>query len=151
MIEIPVKPHVKQYLLKNTFIRKPFMLNECDPVGLFLINAIEPKKKASLPLRYNQDRVISVRLGNDKRYNHKMWLPQYKARTFNSFIDSLIRSEFYIFIDTVMLYCEDEKVDRTIRMFEAKYQLQETNLSFGTLKRMFYRNRERFKTPAKSS
>jgi len=151
MLDIPVKPHVKKYLLINDFTQEPYRLNESTPAGLMLINLIEPKRRAKLPLKYNRNNVISVEMGSDRRYNHKMWLPKKKAALFNSWVDDMIRREFYLFIDTILKFTEEYKIDRLIREFEMKYQLQDTKLSFQSLQRMFYRRRGAFKTRKKSS
>jgi hypothetical protein len=151
IIDIPVKLHVKQYLLKNIFIEKPFRLNDSDPLGIMLKTLLEPKRKAGLPLRYSPDRVIHVNLGKRNANIYKQWLPPHKARMFNNFIDGMIKQEFYVFANAILSKSEHEKIDRLIREFEEKYDLSETELSFGTLKRMYYRSRARSKETMTSS
>lgn len=139
-IDIPVKPHVRNYLLRF-YGSEEIFLTESDTVGKFLIPMLEPKRKAELPLRYNKDNVITVCLGNRKSINYKLWLPMWKAQQFNSFVDRLIKEKFYSYISGAQSISDKVKIDELIRKFEIEYNLSDTSLSFSTLKRMYYRNR----------
>lgn len=141
-IDIPVKPHVKKYLLKQ-YGSANFSLTETDVIGKYLIPMLEPKKKANLPLRYNKDNVVTVFLGGNKTFNYKIWLPMWKAQQFNTFVDRMIKEQFYIYLAGARSVTERVKIDEVIRKFESEYDLHDTSLSFATLKRMYYRSRDR--------
>ncbi len=143
IIKIPVQYHVRQYLINNPEISKPFQIKEGDNIFGILIPLLEPKRKSELPLRYAESRYIECKLSSNHRYGHKIWLPKWKAKHFDDHIDQMIRTEFKSFIEFVKTNDETKKVDEMIRYFEGKYQLQDTILNFSTLKRMYYRSREK--------
>ncbi len=141
-IDIPVKPHVKKYLLK-IYGSDNFTLTESDTIGKYLIPMLEPKKKAGLPLRYNKASVVTICLGGNKTFNYKIWLPMWKAQQFNTFVDRMIKEKFYIYLAGARSVTERVKTDEVIRKFESEYDLHDTSLNFATLKRMYYRSREK--------
>lgn len=142
IIAIPVEDHVKKYLLKNRFTKKPYRLSDADPFTSVLKLLMEPKRNSSLPVRYNPEKVIEVGLSLHKASNYKMYLPKRNAEKFNNWIERVMKDDLMKHIEIAGWYSEKVKIDKVIRNFELKYDLQNTKMSFQTLKRHFYRHRD---------
>lgn len=150
-VTIPVDPHVKQYLLNNEFISKPFKLSMSEPMGVMLMSLLVPKRQSGLPLRYGAGvETIEVSLGRKEKWRNRMYLPRHRARMFNKWLNEQIRQEFLLYVGTALQYNCKAKVDAVIRDFEEKYRFSDTTMRFATLKRMFYRTRKWQKSPLKN-
>lgn len=140
-VSIPVKPHVKQYLERNIFFKKPYVLSTTSTIGSFLVELLEPKGKSKPPLRYHPDRIISVDLTSNYCYQARPYLSFANARRFNRFVERKIKEEAYVFI-TVLGNYSGKELNDCIREFQIHYGFQEEFLSFDRLKKAYYRYRK---------
>jgi hypothetical protein len=142
---IPVEPHVKAYVLNNVFINKPFRISMGESFGIFVYTFLENKKKGR-PFKHDPDKVIEVQLTRNRNWRYKMYMPPEKAKAFNNLMEKRLKEEFDLLVNTVVKYMPNAKVDRLIREFEAKYDLDGTKMSFESLKRRYYRNKSALET-----
>ncbi len=145
-VDVPVRPHVKQYLKQNIFFKsKEFILTSTSVVGSFLLEMIEPKGKGMPPLRYNDDKFITIQLTYDYNYIVKPYLSHARARKFNLFVDRKIKEEMYVFIDTLRSYGV-KNINESIEAFRIKYDFKEEDMAFEKLKRAYLRYRKRLES-----
>lgn len=143
VIEVPVNPHIKKYLVsRNDFLRGNLTITTTDPIGAYLVELIEEKKKPWFPLRYNQDSVISIDLSDYNAFRSKPYISKDNARKFNLFACRIFKMEFRNFVGDVNAY-SGRHIDKLIRDFLMRYDLSEDNISFSAMKKDFYRTRSR--------
>lgn len=145
-VVIPVRPHVRQYLEQNVFLKKKeFVLTSTTTVGSFLMKLVEPKKKALLPLRYNPDNTIQVLLTDNYNFVVRPYLSPQKADQFNLFVERKLKEEMYVFIDCMCRYCGKD-INQAIAEFQNKYGFNDNDLSFDLCKQSYFRYRKALKS-----
>lgn len=140
-IDVPVKPHVKQYLLRNLFFRPPFELSTTCTIGKYLIELLEPKGKSKPPLRFAPENVIKINLMSNYNYLARPYLSFESSRRFNRFVEKKMKEDAYMFISIMGNYTGKE-INDCIREFQIHYGLREEDFSFDRIKQDYFRHRK---------
>ncbi len=173
-IDIPVYSYIKKYLTENNFLKRNFKLTITDPIGIFIITALEAPPKYYKPLNPNTNHYITMNKGRKKKAEiisinlagytdrRKTYLDHKKVMALNTLVDYLIHWEMYIYIEsrtgtgytaeTYQTIINDEKVrvrkitrqhkvqtDTLINDFISKYNFNDDDLTFYSLKKWYYR------------
>jgi hypothetical protein len=140
-VQIPVRPHVKQYIERNLFFKsRDCIITSSSCIGSYLMELLQPKSKHCLPLRYNPDNVITVLLTDNYNLVCRPYLSPQRANQFNLFVERKIREELYVFIDALTSYGGKE-INDAIREFQVKYSIREDDMTWESLKKAYYRYR----------
>jgi hypothetical protein len=141
-VSIPVEEHVKKYLDKNVFISKPYRLTTKNPYSLFIMQLLNYKGITPYePTRCSRS-MIEVYIGSNNYRQNRLCMSSHHASVFNRWVTDQIKKEFFDYVSTVLEFNPAAKIDPLIAKFVDKYELQDTQLSFQTMKRNFYRRRD---------
>jgi hypothetical protein len=140
MIEIsfPVDPHVKKYLMRQYGTETiPFRRN--DPIHSFFLSLLERPSTVFKHSQYKKPSGNKVKFVISRSIKEKVGcvLPDENIIHLNFFIDHLIKSEFYSFVDSKIE--EGMRTKNAIEAFCEKYEMGEEDIKFETLKKAYYR------------
>lgn len=141
IFQVPVKPHVKKYLLYH--LGEPYRLTSTDAFGRHLKMLLQqPREKAFLDgftAKYTEVLGVSVE-GNMILQKRLRALSSKSIVDFNNFVEAVIKTEFHSFVDNRRLF----KLSQygSIQAFRDKYDFEDSDISFDTLKKSWQRFKE---------
>lgn len=142
---IPVKPHVRKYLLRH--LGEGYKLSRLDPFGRELRTLLEQKKENNFLNQftgaYTAGFSVSVE-GNLILQKRLKALNSKEIIDFNNFVEGIIKHEFYGFVANRALF--DLSQYGSIQAFRELYDYQDEDISHDTLKKAW----QRYKGPKKS-
>ena len=151
-ILLPVKAHVKKYLL---YTHGPQLDVSARGYLPFLILKMLEKHKKQDPSKVRPSQrlidgkiFISYNVYVGDKYEKTLYISNANILHFNDCIDDLLREEMYRYIHHPN--ATDECVDYNIKRFREMYTISEDELPFDNLKRWYYRERERINTRLKA-
>ncbi|AMJ65029.1 hypothetical protein [Hymenobacter sp. PAMC 26628] len=139
--EIPVKPHVQKYMLHH--LGAAYKLSTLDPLGRHLRMLLQqPRVKKELDAytaRYTAKFALLVKgsLLLEKRFRS---LSSKDVIDFNNFVEAVIKTEFHGFVAAGCEFGMSEY--GAIQRFRAKYDFQDEDISFDTLKKSWQRHKQ---------
>lgn len=139
-ITIPVKPHVKKYLVKNYGLE--YKLNKRDALSIVLWNMLRRPTLDSRRIKRLErcTELFSVDVSAFRFFKEGCrHLDAYTIVQFNSFVEDNIETEFCSYVDNLVVFGIEQK--EAIAAFMAKYDLDETDIKFDTLKKAYQRYR----------
>lgn len=159
-VNIPVESYIKKYLSGHAFLKRPFRLTSTDPIGILLMHLLRPGPRKGRPVKIKHG--ISVQKLMNKKLLKKLengehvktsellnvnlagytnrcsfHLPKESEFSFNKFVDGLMRLELFTYVSNNE--SNNVAVDTLINNFMAKYDFNEEDISFETLKKSYYR------------
>ncbi len=145
-VRIPVLPSVRLYLIYHYGER--LIVSERDYPATLIRNMLEKHCKTDpSQVRPSQKielgATIDIFIGKREFSSLGAYICNDNIRLFSELINEQIRQEMYRFVNHPNR--QDDVVDYNIRRFQDLYGFDEDDLSFDTLKRWYYRERERIK------
>jgi hypothetical protein len=143
---IPVKPHVRKYLEFHQ--GTSYKLSRLDSFGRELRRLLEQKKTNAYLDQFTSAYIdkfsVSVE-GNLLLQKRLKALNSKEIVDFNNFVEGIIKTEFFGFVANCVLF----KLTQygSIQAFRQKYDFQDEDISYDTLKKAW----QRYKKPAKKS
>lgn len=141
---VPVKPHVRKYLLKH--LGEGYKLSQLDAIGrhLKMLLQLKPEKKEwdKHTGRYKATFSVGVE-GNLILQKRLRALTSKSIIDFNNFVEGIIKTEFY----GMVANCSTFELSQysAIQAFREKYDFQDEDMSHDTLKKAW----QRYKNPKK--
>lgn len=135
---VPVKPHVAKFLLHH--LGAGYRLSQLDPFGRELKNLLQLNRKKTYwdghTGRYTASFCVAVE-GNMILQKRLRALTSKSIIDFNNFVEGIIKAEFFGFVDNHRAF----KLSKhgAIQSFRAKYDFQDDDISFDTLKKSWQR------------
>lgn len=150
VFSVPVKPHVRKYLLKH--LGEGYKLSQLDPYGRclkMLLQQKPEKKEWDKHLgRYTASFSVSVE-GNLILQKRLRSLTSKSIIDFNNFVEHIIKTEFYGVVDTRRAFGLSQY--GAIQAFREKYDYQDEDISHDTLKKAWQRYGSTPAEPANST
>lgn len=151
LLELPIKPYLKKYLLAITTGEEPVKAGRKDIVGLVLIGAIERGKSVS---RKDLEAASSVKISFNDRLDMRgmdlrgkntdpIIIPRHEALIIEKFFSLQFDQWLYLFIEANKIAKKEQKA--AILHFLARYDITEEDINYETIKKRLYRTRERLK------
>lgn len=155
-VTIPVLPHIKKYLDKNTFLKSNYNLSLNDNIGIFIMRLLDPAPKYSRPIKPGTEVYIGHRGGRTKAELININLGGYinAGRThissrsihlFNAWVNDMIRREMYVYIESRLMERKQE-LKFVICDFIDKYNFADDELTYWSLERWYYRHKKSHET-----
>lgn len=152
-VTIPVLPHIKKYLDKNTFLKSNYNLTLNDNIGIFIMRLLDPAPKYAKQITQTSVVYIGKKAGRKKAELININLAGYSSmrRTyissrsihlFNSWVDDILHREMYIYIEGRLME-RGRGVELIIRDFLDKYNFSEDDLTLGSLKKWYFRMKKK--------
>lgn len=138
-LHIPVKPHVRKYLIK-VFGSDSFHLVKGNHILLMINRMMERPPFGWRPRKVDTCKVTVIISDDTSRRVPGIYISEANIKTFNNYIADLMRSELYYTVDAGLKYTGQDIKD-LIMEFREKYDIQESDLAFETMKKMYYRYR----------
>lgn len=144
--EIAVKPHVLKYMLHH--LGGEYKLSTLDPLGRHLRVLMEkPRVNKELDAytgRYTAKFGVLVKgsMLLEKRFRA---LSSKDVIDFNNFVEGIIKTEFHGFVAAGCEFGQSEY--GCIQRFRAKYDFQDEDISFDTLKKSWQRHKQELPAP----
>lgn len=136
--QVPVKPHVQKYLAFH--LGRGYKLTSTDAFGRCLKMLLQlPRTNAFLngfTARYTAVFGVGVE-GNMILQKRLRSLSAKSVIDFNNFVEAIIKTEFHAFVDNRRLF--DLSQYGSIQAFRHKYDFQDEDISFDTLKKSWQR------------
>ena len=137
---IPVKPHVRKYLLLH--LGAGYKLSQLDPYGRCLKLLLQLKQKKSswdgFMSRYTAEFDVSV-LGKVLIQKRLSDLNSKQIIDFNNFVEAIIKEEFFGVLASRRAFGLSQHA--AIQAFRAKYNFEDEDISFETLKKAWQREK----------
>lgn len=152
-VTIPVLPHIKKYLDKNTFLKCNYDLSLNDNIGIFIMRLLDTAPKYYKPIKPGTDFYIGHRGGrvraeiiniNLRGYINtgKTHISSRSIHLFNSWVNDMIRREMYVYIESRLM--ERQREIKTIILdFIDKYNFCDDELTYWSLERWYFRNKKK--------
>lgn len=151
-VTIPVLPHVKKYLDKNTFLKSSYNLSLNDNIGIFIMRLLDPAPKYAKPIKPDQVIYIGHKGGRQRAEIISINLAGYSDRCrthissrsihlFNAWVNDMIRREMYVYIESRLME-KKQSVKNIIYDFIDKYNFSDDELTYWSLERWYYRNKK---------
>lgn len=145
-VRIPVLPSVRLYLIYHYGDR--IIVSERDYPATLLRRMLEKHSKEDpSQVRPSQKlelgATIDLFIGKREFNTLGAYISNENIRLFSELIEEHIKQEMYRFVNHPNR--QDDVVDYNIRRFQDLYGFDEDDLSFDSLKRWYYRERERIK------
>lgn len=145
-VRIPVHRCVRLYLIYHYSDR--LIISERDYPATILRGMLEKfNKQDPSQVRPSQKielgATIDIFIGKREFETLGAYISNQNIRLFSDLICEVIRQEMYRYVNHPNR--EDDVVDYNIRRFQLLYGFDEDDISFDTLKRWYYRERERIK------
>ncbi|MGI4759896.1 MAG: hypothetical protein ACRYF0_04265 [Janthinobacterium lividum] len=135
---IPVKPHVRKYLLHH--LRADYKLTRLDAFGRHLRLLLERRRKNNFlngfTERYTQTFGVAVE-GNLILQKRLRALNSKEIIDFNNFVEDVIKTEFYGMVDNRRAFGLSQY--GAIQQFRAKYDFQDEDITHDALKKAWQR------------
>lgn len=148
-IEIPVKAHIKRYIVKSGYLVYGTQLTEADPVGIMLSKLIEPKPKTRTPpfspIAYKTYHCLDLSLGRNIHNYHRPYISHESVKLFNEFCDKILMYEMVKCIN-IMNEFAGTAIKESILAFFDKYDIEDHELTFEAAKKYYFRYRKRAET-----
>lgn len=136
--QVPVKPHVRKYLVYH--LTTGYKLTSTDPFGRCLRMLLQqPREKKAwdgFTGRYTALFAVAVD-GNQLLQKRLRVLSSKSVIDFNNFVESVIKAEFHSFVDNRKMFGLSQY--SSIQQFRAKYDFQDEDISHDTLKKSWQR------------
>ena len=144
---VPVKPHVRKYLLHH--LGSSYKLSRLDTFGRELKTLLEQKKTNNFLNGYTRcyTHVFGVSVeGNLILQKRLRALTSKSIIDFNNFVEGIIKTEFY----GMVANCSTFELSQysAIQAFREKYDFQDEDMSHDTLKKAWQRYKNPKKAPA---
>ncbi|MDX5396279.1 MAG: hypothetical protein LPK21_08760, partial [Hymenobacteraceae bacterium] len=139
-LKIPVKPHVSKYLQKK--YGADYKLNKRDAISITLYNMLRrPSTDARLSSRTKRcTAVFEVNLSAFAFFKKGCRnLDAYTIIQFNSYVEDCIDTEFFSYVENLESLGLQQK--EAIAHFMLKYEFDETDVKYDTLKKAYQRYR----------
>lgn len=154
-VAIPVLPHVKKYLDKNTFLKSSYNLSLNDNIGIFIMSLLEPTPKYAKPIKADQviyighkggrqrAEIISINLGG---YSNlcRTHISSRSIHLFNAWVNDMIRREMYVYIESRLME-KKQDVKPMIYDFIDKYNFSDDDKTYWSLEKWYTRNKKKAK------
>ena len=154
-VAIPVLPHVKKYLDKNTFLNSSYNLSLNDNIGIFIMSLLEPTPKYAKPIKADQviyighkggrqrAEIISINLGG---YSNlcRTHISSRSIHLFNAWVNDMIRREMYVYIESRLME-KKQDVKPMIYDFIDKYNFSDDDKTYWSLEKWYTRNKKKAK------
>lgn len=150
ILELPIKPYLKKYLLAITTGQEPIKASRSDVFGLVVFGAIERSKTTQ---RMETEEADSVKISMNaslqlKGFNMRsdapdvITIPRDKALLIEKFVSKQFDHWLYLFIEANKIAKREQKA--AIFHFLAKYDITEEDITYETIKKRLYRTQKRF-------
>ena len=135
---IPVKPHVRKYLMHH--LREGYKLTQLDAFGRHLRLLLERRRKNNFlngfTERYTASFSVAVE-GNLILQKRLRALNSKEIIDFNNFVEDVIKTEFYGLVDNRLAFGLSQY--GAIQQFRAKYDFQDEDITHDALKKAWQR------------
>lgn len=135
---VSVKPHVRKYLLHH--LGEGYKLSQLDAFGRYLKLLLQQPRTNSFldgfTGKYTANFGVSVE-GNVILQKRLRELSSKSIIDFNNFVEGIIKVEFHAFVDNRRAYGLSQYA--AIHAFREKYNFQDEDISFDTLKKSWQR------------
>lgn len=155
-VSIPVLPHIKKYLDKNTFLKSSYNLSLNDNIGIFIMRLLDKAPKYYKPIKPGTDiyighrggrvkaEIININLGGYTNAN-RTYISSTSIHLFNSWVNDMIRREMSVYIES-RLMGEKQSVKNIICDFIDKYNFCDDELTYWSLERWYFRNKKKLES-----
>jgi len=133
---IPIKPHLKKYLIKRFGINKDYInVNKRSMIGQLIIKSFAERKNKP---KKNDKFTDKITIVFDHKYD--LTLSAGNVFDFNRIIDEIYRSELGMFIGLNYLFNEYPERKQAILNFNDKFNINEDDIPLDTLIKYIQRN-----------
>jgi len=137
-LHIPVKPHIKKYLLWHNDGQEPLPITRKTFPGLLLLGLLTKHyERADLDPSYSEQITFTIHEKYGIAYGHT--LPNALVVTFNTTFDQLFRQELYAKVD--MAEMKEMQIKDAIISICQKYSITEDDFSYDAFRKDIYRYR----------
>lgn len=153
---IPVFPHIKKFIEKNTFLKGTRTLTMNDNIGCFIVKFLEPSPKRFKPITDKTHYMIGR--ANDKKPAHILsidmpaWymlhMPTYMSYhsiyLFNKWANDIMARQMFTYIEARSTEKRTD-IKYLINDYLDQYNISEDELSVESLRRWYYREKKLLK------
>ena len=153
--KIPTKPYLKRYL--HYRYPMPYKLSLTDNLGLFVYHLLRRQTTSAFHVKIAKQYNVkyTIRIGvKYLEFRQAINLTDHTVVLFNNYVESMLKEELYKELESREVYFEATKDTYTLKTspftikagilsFLAKYNISESELSYETLKKDYYRFRKK--------
>jgi hypothetical protein len=145
-VHVPVRISLDPYLVKFLeyhFKEKSMRASRADFIGILLINLMKPAPEGYRPQPNPEPGSVEFRVLDDYDYrrSRSFYIPPDQARDFQTYVQRVFNLVFFSHV-TVATAADKLKIKDAILQFRSRYEIDEDDLSFETMKKSFYRMRK---------
>ncbi len=148
-INIPVKPYILRYLRSRYNFSEVYKISRQHALDFLLQELLQPKVRKYEPVA-DATTVLTVKLSDTGEYKHLTSIPASSIAIFNQFADEMLKLEFIAHVDALISFANFDSSEAIISFMD-KYEFDDAEISFETLKKYYFRHKRRLEKPANAT
>lgn len=139
---LPCKPYVKQHLI-NCF-GSPAYLRGDSGIGKYFFQLVaDPTEHQDTKCTHEYQEQITIRITEDIFLRKGYVLSKTNVRSFNNFVEDLLKTQSRNIIDTILSVNDGMKITEAIDFVYEQFNMDETVWPLETIKKDYYRYKKR--------